>query len=448
MEIFSNIWNVLTTENEFVTKLFTIPTVPIEAWLGIILITNILKLKLSQKQEILYIVFLTVISLISKFIIPSPYNILFNYLFMFIEIKIILKTNIIKTILCTIFPTIVFALVGCLILKPFLLLINSTYSMIEIIPIYRLVYLTIVYLIILLLLIIMKKISFNIDYLDGLTKKNRKIIIINLLFGFFILSIQAILTAYYVSIVPIALTFLNFIALLVYFFIVMFSLTKTMKLQMTSQNLENAEIYNSTLSYLYDNVKAFKHDFDNMVFIIGGYIQNNDLGGLKSYYKNFEKDCERVNELALLNPELINNSGIYNLLMSKYKKANENNVEIHLEYFFDLTKLHMPIYEFSRMLGILLDNAIEGAKDSKEKQIKIMFRDSQRNNTQIISIENSYNNKDVDTLLIFEKGKTSKENHTGMGLWEVKQLLNRNNNVNLSTTKDEKLFKQTLEIYY
>ena len=77
-----------------------------------------------------------------------------------------------------------------------------------------------------------------------------------------------------------------------------------------------------------------------------------------------------------------------------------------------------------------------------------MFRDSQRNNTQIISIENSYNNKDVDTSSIFEKGNTSKENHTGMGLWEVKQILNRNNNINLTTTKTEKYFKQNLEIYY
>lgn len=80
--------------------------------------------------------------------------------------------------------------------------------------------------------------------------------------------------------------------------------------------------------------------------------------------------------------------------------------------------------------------------------MNIMFRDSQRNNTQIVSIENSYNNKDVDTSTIFEKGKTSKVNHSGMGLWEVKQILNRNNNVNLSTIKDEKIFKQTLEIYY
>ena len=221
-----------------------------------------------------------------------------------------------------------------------------------------------------------------------------------------------------------------------------------MKLQIATTNLEVAENYNNTLSYLYDNVKAFKHDFDNMVFVIGGFIENNDMNKLAIYYKNLQKDCERVNELALLNPELINNSGIYNLLISKYKKATDYNVEIHLEYFFDLQKLKMPIYDFSRMLGILLDNSLEASKDSDEKQVKILFRDSQRNNTQIITIENSYSNKDVDTSSIFEKGKTSKENHSGMGLWEVKQILKRNNNVNLITTKDKINFKQSIEIYY
>ncbi len=448
MELFSNIWNILTTENEMITKLFTIPTIPIEAWLVFLLIKTFIKIELNKKQIIYYILILSLITLITKFIIPSPYNIFLNYLLMFIEIKIIFKTNIVKTILCTIFPTIIFALIGSLFLKPFLLVFNITYSDVETIPIFQLLYLNLLYIIISTLFFLIKKHYLKINLIEDLSAYNKKIIILNLIFGFIILSIQAILTAYYVSIVPIFLTFLNFIALMVYFFIVIYSLSKTMKLQITAKNLENAENYNSTLSYLYDNVKAFKHDFDNMVFIIGGYIENNDINGLKTYYKNLEKDCERVNGLALLNPELINNSGIYNLLISKYKKANDYNVEIHLEYFFDLQKLKMPIYEFSRILGILLDNALEAAKESNEKQVNILFRDSQRNTTQIITIENSYNNKDVNTSLIFEKGKTSKQNHTGMGLWEVKQILKRINNVNLITSKNEIFFKQSLEIYY
>ena len=53
---------------------------------------------------------------------------------------------------------------------------------------------------------------------------------------------------------------------------------------------------------------------------------------------------------------------------------------------------------------------------------------------------------------IFEKGYTSKsdedgKNH-GLGLWEVRKLLRKNNNLNLFTTKDNNMFKQQLEIYF
>ena len=57
MEIFSNTWNLLTTENEFVTKLIVSPTVIIEAWLSLFVITTILKLHITKDQKILYIVF-------------------------------------------------------------------------------------------------------------------------------------------------------------------------------------------------------------------------------------------------------------------------------------------------------------------------------------------------------------------------------------------------------
>ena len=105
----------------------------------------------------------------------------------------------------------------------------------------------------------------------------------------------------------------------------------------------------------------------------------------------------------------------------------------------------MPVYDFSRMFGIFLDNAIEASALSKEKIVKILFRDSSNSNVQIIQIENSYQNKNVNTKNIFEKGVTEKENHLGMGLWEVNKILKRNNNVNLLTEKNDNYFKQCLD---
>ena len=448
MEILSNIWSILTTENEMMTKIIISPAVIIEDLISFLLITSILQLQYSKKHKIIYVLSLSVVSLTTNFFIPSPYNIFINYFLTFIIVKKVFNLNIINSIICIIIPTAVYALIGLLLLKPVLLFFNINVEQITIIPIYRFSYLIVLYLTTFCLTKFIIYSKLNIKLIESFDKKNKKIIILNVIFGIFTICIQLVVTSFYTDILPAIITFLSFISLLAYFIISFYSLNRTMKLQVTAENLETAEKYNETLTYLYDNVKAFKHDFDNMVFVLGGFIESNDINKLKKYYKNLEKDCERVNNIALLNPKLINNSGVYNLLMSKYKKASEYNVEIKLEYFFDLEKLNMPIYEFSRILGILLDNALEAAKDSKEKQIHILFRDSHRNNTQIISIENAYSNKDVDTSAIFEKGKTSKENHTGMGLWEVKQILNRNNNVNLITTKNEKYFKQSIEIYY
>ena len=48
---------------------------------------------------------------------------------------------------------------------------------------------------------------------------------------------------------------------------------------------------------------------------------------------------------------------------------------------------------------------------------------------------------------IFQKGISTKENHSGLGLWKVRQILMHNNNLNLFTSKDEEFFTQQFEIY-
>ena len=64
-----------------------------------------------------------------------------------------------------------------------------------------------------------------------------------------------------------------------------------------------------------------------------------------------------------------------------------------------------------------------------------------------IYTENTYSDKNVDINKIFDKGVTGKENHTGLGLWEIRKILKRNNNLNLYTTKNDKYFTQQFEIY-
>ncbi len=448
MEILNSIGIALTTENELLTNIITAPTVFIEAFLICYLFTSILKIKYTKKQRNIYVVLFSFISLITENLIDSPFNVFVNYIVLFIVIKSVFKISSLKTILSIIIPSVTFALAGTLVLKPILVLFNLSVEEVTFIPIYRLCYLTILYIVIFILIELLNFKNFTLTFNEEFDFDNKKVILINIIFGFFTLCVQLIITVFYTDILPPYIIFLSFISLLAYFSISFYSLTKTMKLQVTTKTLEITENYNNTLSILYDNVKAFKHDFDNMIFIIGGFIDTNDIEGLKKYYKSLEKDCQRVNNIALLNPNLINNSGIYNLLTAKYQKATLAQVEIQLDFFFDLDKLHMPIYDFSRILGILIDNAIEAASSTDEKLVKISFRDSNLSHVQIIEIENSYSNKNIDKNKIFEKGFTEKENHSGIGLWEVKQIIKRNNNITLTTEPNEIYFKQHLEINY
>lgn len=288
----SSIWNLLVTEDEILTKIITSFPIFIEAWLVLKLFTSILRIKYTKKQSAIYVILFPVFSLISKFFIPSPFNTLVNYIVMFILIKLVFKLNVIQSLLSVIIPTVIFALLGILVLKPILLIFNISVNQAQSTPIYEMLYLSILYTFVLILIKIINALKLKFDSSQEFTLHNKHIVIGNLVFGFFTLSIELAITAFYTDKLPFIITFLDFISLLAYFFISFYSLVKTMKLQITTRDLENAENYNTTLSILYDNVKAFKHDFDNIIFTIGGFIDSNDMEGLKIYYNSLEKECQ------------------------------------------------------------------------------------------------------------------------------------------------------------
>ena len=448
MEILNNTWTVLLSENKMLTSIITFPFYFIETFLTLCIFTSILKIDLSKRQKFVYVITVSIVLIFSNIFIGDPYRLLINYGFVFILLFKFFKLDFSKSVLAIVIPFIIFAIVNTLIVNPFIKILNISSHSLEIIPIYKFTYLCCIYLIISIILFIFKYKNIGIIFNFRNDKRINKIISQNLILGIVTLITQAILTYYYINIIPIWMTLINIILLLSYFFLSFYSLTKATKLYTTTQELENAESYNKTLSFLYDNVKGFKHDFDNMINTIGGFISLNDMDGLKDYYSDLKKDSVNLKNIYFLNPNTINNPGIYNLLVSEYQKALDKNVKMNFEFFFDFDNIHMPIYECARILGILLDNAIDAAKECEEKIVNLLFRDSPKNKVQIIIIENTYIDKNIDTDKIFDKGFSGKENHTGIGLWEVKQIEKKYNNIVLHTSKDKVFFKQQLEIYY
>lgn len=448
MEFLNNLWVAISTPNEALINFIAIPGMIIENLLILLLFTATLNISSTKRKTFIYVFSLSLVGIFTLHFIPAPFNVFINYLMPIFMAYILFKNTFFKTVLATVVSLILFNLIGILILNPYLTLFNITADTLNDIPIYRLLYILVMYIFTIFVIFILKHQNFKFEFLENIDKKNKLIIISNLLFGILAIITQSVVLFYYVDTLPILITLLSFISLLAYFAISIYSLTRIFKLILTTRKLQSAEEYNHSLQVLHDSVRSFKHDFDNMVTTIGGYIKTNDMKGLETYYTELVDDCQRVNNLYILNPEVVNNDGIYNLLTKKYHEADSKDIKVNITFLLDLNNLHMKIYEFARILGILLDNAIEASSECEEKIINLTFRNDTKNHIELIIVENTYSDKTVDTERIFEKGISGKENHTGLGLWKVRKLVNKNDNVNLSTTKNEKFFKQQLEIYY
>lgn len=277
--------------------------------------------------------------------------------------------------------------------------------------------------------------------------KKKKLLILFFCFDLILTIIQLCAIKICLGNLPIFIIILNIIYFFIYMISEIYFIFILTSLEITSTNLDTTCLYNKTLEKSQDNTKAFKHDFTNILLGMTGYIEDNDINGLKKYHNQLLDDIKLSNSLLTLSPETINNPAIYNILATKYHKADNLGIKINLDIFIDLNSLNMKIYEFSRILGILMDNAIEACNECDDKVINVTIRNDKRKNMQLLLIENTYKDKDINIDKIFEKSYSTKQGNTGLGLWEIRKILKKNNNLNLYTTKNNKYFSQQLEIY-
>lgn len=224
---------------------------------------------------------------------------------------------------------------------------------------------------------------------------------------------------------------------------------KTLDLHKTELILDCEKKSYSCLANSYDGIRSFKHDFSNIMQSIGGYLSADDFDGLKHYYSSIFKDCDELKKLSVFNKDVLNSPPVLSLLTEKYYKSKNLGIDFNIEVFIDLTTLNMDIYEFNRILGIFLDNSIEAAENSSEKFINIIIARDGRAHYDYLTIENSCNSDSkIDKDKIFEKNYSTKPNNTGLGLWKVKKILKKYDNISLYTSVENGIFSHQLRIYY
>lgn len=222
---------------------------------------------------------------------------------------------------------------------------------------------------------------------------------------------------------------------------------RELKLQQQQETYQQLQEYTSQIESMYSSLRAFKHDYSNIMLSLSGFIEENDIGGLKNYYydkvypfsNQFLNNDFKLNQLSnLLVPE------VKGLLSAKLIYAHELNINVTIEIRNPVCNIAIDSLDFARVLGIFLDNAIEASLQTSDPKISFVIFQENKHTTVIIS--NTFTEQEIPLSDLNKAGVSSKGEHRGIGLNNASNILSKYPNILCDTQTNRNLFIQHLEI--
>lgn len=253
---------------------------------------------------------------------------------------------------------------------------------------------------------------------------------------------------------PVGVVYFNCLLFISYFVITTFLLVSIFKAyrekvqaDMKQKSFQELQEYTRNLETTYGKLRAFKHDYINILTSLSGYIERDDMGALKDFFeaKILPTGTQIMNGDYKLNQ--LSNIGIIeikSLLSAKMICSYELGIDVTIDIPDAVTHLNMDTIDLARVLGIFLDNAIEAALKTQQPKVGLCI--IQNPKTVAIIVSNSFCNTDLPLHKLKQQGFTTKSGHQGIGLSNAKEIINSYENVLLETSKHSGLFSQYMEI--
>ncbi|MCE7784547.1 quorum-sensing sensor histidine kinase AgrC [Staphylococcus xylosus] len=228
-----------------------------------------------------------------------------------------------------------------------------------------------------------------------------------------------------------------------------FSIIRQIQYKRNMQEIENYYKYTLQIEKINHEMRKFRHDYVNILSTLSDFIREEDMEGLRDYFHSEilpMQDSMQMNAIKINGIENLQVREIKGLLTTKILQAQEKNIHISIEVPEPIEKIDMPIINLSRVIGILLDNAIESSeKITEEPLIRIAFiKNEDTSVTFIVMNKCEPNMPKVHTL--FQENFSTKGKNRGLGLSTLKELTDSTTNVLLDTTIDNNYFIQKVEI--
>lgn len=267
----------------------------------------------------------------------------------------------------------------------------------------------------LLYIFVKRNVKINLDFTN---MKNNKLDIFNLV-CFLIILTQILKITYLYSSVPNYLIVYNTALTFIVYLVLCNNIKQNEKIKISKNSIRALKKYNSNLIKANNDMRCFKHDFNNIMQAIEGYIKLNDYKGLKVYFNDLLLECNLMKNLKPINITEMYQTEIYNLILRKSEKAKKNNIKFDLVALMDFKSLNNINVNISKIVENMLDNAIKISAKSIEKNITVNCMYDKKYNRNIILVLSSFEPQDEKGLAVIG-AKSSFNRHKNSRIYSGK----------------------------
>lgn len=211
--------------------------------------------------------------------------------------------------------------------------------------------------------------------------------------------------------------------------------------------IQNDTRYMNEIEAHYNELRRFRHDYQNMLISIDEYLKTDDLEGLQEYYqKNLAPVSNRVlkEKYNLEDLSRVKVKSIKSILFSKLSYAQSQEIEVHFDLKEPLIDITVNELDLDIALGIMLDNAIEASVGHADGEImSAIFIEK---NSTVFLIQNNVFEQLPPLWKLKEAGYSTKGKNRGIGLNSLSKIVNRNENMILETRALGAVFLQRLTV--
>ncbi|GAF39371.1 hypothetical protein JCM14202_1231 [Agrilactobacillus composti DSM 18527 = JCM 14202] len=222
---------------------------------------------------------------------------------------------------------------------------------------------------------------------------------------------------------------------LMYYFII--SYRRSLRAKQEAIEKQQQETYLNQIEANYNELRHFRHDYQNILISLQGYLLADDVDKSKKYIQETLNETTSAIDLehkAFMNLPKLQVPGIRQLLFEKIKQILVLKIAVSLEIDQAIVTLPGSQINLARIVGILMDNAIEATKLAANPEIHIAIIKYSEDAYEF-DVENTLIDPVIDITELFQEGYSTKHDHSGLGLANVNKLVQDSETYSLEVTK-------------